>query len=126
MSLFVVGRGECTLGFTERDAAGNLVQKSAAKWEPSPDGGSVAIREVDPDPMEPMGAAEVFGDWDAAGYLPRIVELLGPGRPSNVPDMAAIIKSAVREGFDPCEYCTTRGLCRDCIMNTWKESADFA
>lgn len=121
MSLFIIGRGKFSLGCTERDAAGNIVQKSAAKWEPSPGGGSVAICKVDPDTMKPAAAAEVFGDWDAAGYLSRVLALLGPGRPTNIPDMAIIIRGAIREGFDPCDHCCGIGLCRDCIMTEWKE-----
>lgn len=124
MSLLIIGRGECTLGHTERDAAGNIVQKSAAKWEPDPEGASVAICRADPDTMEPVGAAEVFGDWDAAAYLSRVLALLGPGRPINIPDMDAIIKGAIQEGFNPCDYCHRAELCRDCIVTEWKGEID--
>ena len=124
MSLLIIGRGECTMGRTERDAAGNIVQKSAAKWEPGPGGSSVAICRVDPDTMEPVGAAEIFGDWDAAAYLSRVLNLLGPGRPINIPDMAAIIKGAIQEGFNPCDHCHGTVLCMDCIVTEWKGEVD--
>lgn len=124
MSLLIIGRGKCTMGRTERDTAGNIAKKSAAKWEPDPEGGSVAICRADPDTMEPVGAAEVFGDWDAAAYLPRVLALLGPGRPINIPDMAAIIKGAIQEGFNPCDHCHGIELCRDCIVTEWKGEID--
>lgn len=124
MSPLIIERGKCTLGRTERDSTGNIVQKSAAKWEPDPEGGSVAIYKADPDTMEPMGAAEIFGDWDAAAYLPRVLALLGHGRPVNIPDIAAIIKGAIWEGFDPCNHCQGIGLCGDCIVNKWKGEID--
>ena len=65
MSVFFIGRGDCRLGTVRRDAAGNVVEKTDAKWEPNDEGGCVAICAMDPDKMEPVGAAEVFGDWDA-------------------------------------------------------------
>lgn len=126
MSLLIIGRGECTLGHVELDASGKETKRINARWEHNPEGGSVAICKVDPDTMEPVGAAEVFGDWDAATYLSRVLALLGPGRHINVPDMAAIIKGTIREGFEPCEYCTARRDCPDCVVNTWKEGAEDA
>jgi len=121
MSLLIIGRGDANLGRVERDADGNVTKRINASWEPSPDGGSVAICKVDPDTMEPVGAAEVYGDWDAATYLTRVLELLGPGRPINIPDMAVIIKGAIREGFDPCDHCNRFAPCQDCIITEWRE-----
>lgn len=92
MGALFIGRGDCRLGLTRTDAAGNVVEKTGAKWEPNADGGCVAICEMDTDKMELVGAAEVFGDWDAAHYLARVLEKLGSGRPVNVPDFRSILK----------------------------------
>ncbi len=122
---FFVGRGDCTLGRITRDADGNLIEKSSTKWEPNPEGGSVAICDVDPDTMQPVGAAEVYGDWDAANYLRRVLEKLEPSRDVNLPDFQGIIRRAQIDGVDICDYCGKYGFsCRDCIVSDWKGEPD--
>ncbi len=86
----------------------------------------MAICDVDPETMEPVSASEVYGDYQAAHYLARILEKLGPGRPANVPDFRAILKAAVIDVADEdffCDYCQRYGGydCRDCIVTEWKE-----
>ncbi len=126
MRAFFIGRGDCTLGRTTRDAAGNVVEKSGAKWEANPEGGSVAICDIDPNTMQPVGAAEVYGDWDAANYLKRVLEKLEPSRAVNLPDFQKIVRKAHEEdGVDicetVCEYCDKCGnSCQDCIVNEWR------
>ena len=124
MSLFFMGRGDAILGRVERDASGKETKRINAHWEHNQEGGSVAIGTLDPETMQPIGPAAVFGDWDAAAYLARVLALLGPGRHINIPDMAAIIKGAIREGFEPCEYCTARGDCPDCVVTVWREEIE--
>lgn len=125
MSALFIGRGECHLGRTRKDEDGNLVEQTGAKWEPNAEGGCVAICDMDQGKMEPTGAEEVFGDWDAAHFLARVLEKLGPGHPVNVPDFRAILKAAMCDGADEdffCEYCKQYGYsCRDCIVTEWKE-----
>lgn len=125
MSLLMIGRGDCHLGRTKTDVNGNVVEQSSAKWEPNDEGGCVAVCSVDPDKLEPTEAAEVFGDWDAAHYLKRVLEKLGPGRPANVPDFKAILERAMCDGVNEdffCEYCQRYGYdCRDCIVTEWME-----
>lgn len=125
MGAIFIGRGDCHLGMTKTDADGNVVEQTGAKWEPNAEGGCVAICEMDTDKMEPAGAAEVFGDWDAAHFLARVLEKLGPGRPVNVPDFRGILKRAMCDGADEdffCEYCRKYGYdCRDCIVTEWKD-----
>lgn len=86
-------------------------------------GGSVAIWPMDPEKMEPSGPAEVYGDWDAAAYLCRVVELIHPNRKINIPDLEAMIRAAAKDGADICTYCPDCN-CRDCIVNEWKEDPD--
>lgn len=125
MGAIFIGRGDCRLGTRRTDADGNVVEQIGAKWEPSAEGGCVAICDMDPDKMEPTGAAEVFGDWDAAHFLARVLEKLGPGRPVNVPDFQGILKRAMYTGADEdffCECCQRYGYdCRDRIVTEWKE-----
>ena len=76
-----------------------------------PTGGSVAIWPMDPEKMEPSGPAEVYGDWDAAAYLRRVVELIHPNRQINIPDLEAMIRAAERPGriFAPTARTITAG-----------------
>lgn len=123
MGMVFIGVGDATLGRCTKNAAGEIVSQTPASWEPNPAGGCVAIAPLDPEKMEPTGAAEIFGDWDAAGYLARVLAQIHPNRPVNLPDLPAIIKAAAKDGVDLCEYC--QGFnCSDCIMNTWKGGND--
>ena len=127
MSVLLIARGDCRLGTVRRDAAGNIVEQSAAKFEPNDEGGCVAICELDPETMEPITASEGYGDYQAAHYLARILEKLGPVRPVNIPDFRDILKKAMADRSDDdffCDYCQRLGYdCRDCIVTEWKEDA---
>jgi hypothetical protein len=67
--------------------------------------------------------ALIFGDWDAANYLAKVVELIRPNRQINIPDLEALIRAAYKDGFDLCQYCPDCN-CRDCIVNEWKGDPD--
>lgn len=121
MGIISIGVGTCTLGRRQTDRDGKVVSETPAQWEVDPEGGSVAIVALNPDTMEPDGAAEIYGDWQAAQYLARVVELIRPNRQINVPDMEAIIRRAAMDGLDICEYCPDPYMCRDCIVKEWKE-----
>ena len=125
MSALFIDRGDCYLGLTRKDAAGNVVEQTGAKWEPSAAGGCVAICDMDQDKMETVGKAEIFGDWDAAHYLARVLEKLGMGRPVNVPNFRAILKKAMDDGQGKdyfCDFCERYGYsCRECIVAEWIE-----
>ncbi len=41
-SVLLIGRGDCHLGRTRTDEAGNVVEQTGAKWEPNAEGGCVA------------------------------------------------------------------------------------
>lgn len=122
MSLVLLGLGTTTLGRTKRDENGNIVSQSPAQWEADPSGSSVIVAELDPETMRTKGVLSVFGDWAAAGYLARALELLQPNRPTNIPDIKGIIQRATKDGNGDilCSYCTSIN-CRDCIINEWKE-----
>ena len=81
----------------------------------------MALWPLNPETLKVDGAAEIFGDYDAAHYLARAVELIHPNRKINVPDLAAMVRGAAEDGLDLCEYCQAPYMCRDCIVKEWKE-----
>lgn len=109
MGVIGIGVGTATLGRICRDKDGNITEQSTARW--------------DAEKMEPSGPAEVYGDWDAAAYLCRVVELIHPNRQINIPNLEAMIRAAAKDGVDICTYCPDYN-CRGCIVNEWKEDPD--
>lgn len=120
MSIIFLGVGDTTLGTTKTNEDGTKTY-IPARWEHNPSGGSVIVGLLDPETMEQQGAASVFGDWDAAGYLRSVLGHLNPTRPINIPNFADITKAAVAEGNGDfiCQYCSSVN-CRDCIVHEWK------
>lgn len=124
MGMIFVGIGNARLGVTRKDTAGNIVSQTEAHWEPDDGGGCVAIGRMNPETMEPQKEdVDFFGDWDAAAWLGRVLELVHPNRHINVPDLPGMIKKAAEAGVDVCEYCQTCN-CGDCIVKSWKEGND--
>ena len=105
MGVIGIGVGTAKMGRICRDKDGNITEQSTTRWDADPAGGSVAIWPMDPEKMEPSGPAEVYGDWDAAAYLRRVVELIHPNRQINIPDLEAMIRAAAKAGEDICIYC---------------------
>ena len=121
VSIFFIGRGNCYLGRTARDKDGNVLEEVPAHFDFDSDGGSVAMGVLDPETMQPSGAVVLYGDYDAAGYLAKVLELLRPSRQVNIPDLEAIVKAAYAEGNDLiCDYCQKLN-CQDCIVREWKD-----
>lgn len=123
MAIICIGVGDAHMGRRSLDRDGNVISATPARWEPNPEGGAVAMWPVNPETMKPDGAAELFGDWDAAHYLARVLELIHPNRQINVPDLATMIRVAHKTGFDICEYCQDCN-CNECIVNEWKGDPD--
>ncbi len=125
VGIISIGVGNFYLGSVKKGPDGQTISKTPPRWEDDPAGGCVAVWPVDPETKEQTAPAEVFGDWQAAQYLAKALELLAPHRQINVPDLEAIIKSAAADGCDICDYCPDGGYrCRDCIVNEWKSAAD--
>lgn len=124
--IFLV-KGTCTLGFKVRGKDGSIVKEIPATFTSDPNGGSVAVGIMDDDTMEPLGNAELYGDYDQAGYLSRALELLNPSRHGNIPNFEMICKEMFKDqGRNRCifeEYCDDRwsSICRDCIVGQWIE-----
>ena len=122
MTLVFLAKGKAHLGCTRTDEHGNVISTTPSRFELDPDGGCIGVGALDPETMAPIGEAALFGDWDAAGYLSRVLELAQPTRAVNIPDFKAMFRAAAEDGDEDvfCQYCT--GLnCRDCIVREWKE-----
>lgn len=123
MSFIFMATGHCHLGRTQTDKHGNIIKEIPARFEYEPGGPCVAIGTLDPKTNEVDEITDIFGDYDAAGYLARVLELLKPARPVNIPDFADIIQSAIEDGVNICDYC--QGLnCRECAVTEWKDDAE--
>lgn len=123
MSAIYLATGHAIMGRTDRDKDGNVIKEIPAKFEFADDGGCVAIGPLDPETGIPQTISNLFGDWDAAGYMAMVLELLKPTRPVNIPDFASIIQAAIKDGVDVCDYC--QGLnCSECAVQEWKENAE--
>lgn len=124
--MIFLGTGHCHLGRFDKDEDGNIKETSPAHFEFADGGPCVAIGTVDleaKDVNDAFTLTDIFGDYDAAGYLTRAMEQLKPTRPVNIPDFAAIIQAAIKDGVNFCDYC--QGLnCRDCAVEEWKENAE--
>lgn len=128
MSAIFMATATVKLGQTTTDKDGNIVKQIAPSCEFDPAGGSVIVGKlkITDDAMEPDGPAEVFGDWDAAGYLAEALEALRPSRRHNLPDFEKIVKSMVRErAGEDCPFMDHCGsvFCRDCVISRWMEEA---
>lgn len=119
MGVIGIGVGDATLGGRTIGADGQVIRETPARWTENPAGGCVAIWPMNPETMKPDGAAEIFGDWQAAEYLARVLDLIHPNRQINVPNLEAMIRQATKDGFNICDYCQDFN-CRDCIVNEWK------
>ena len=121
MAVIFMGLGTAHMGVVKKDATGAVISETPAYWEPDTAGGCVILGQLDPETMKPQeDSTEFFGDWDAASYLARVMELIHPNRHINVPDLGAMIGRADKDGFDVCQYCRESGDCRDCIVTEWK------
>ena len=119
MGLIGIGVGTAHMGSMKTGPHGEVLSVTPARWETEPAGGCVAIWPLNPETMEQDGPAEVFGDWQAADYLARALEMIRHSRQINVPNLEAMIRQATKDGFNICDYCPDFN-CRDCIVNEWK------
>lgn len=143
MSTIFMSVGAVTLGRVTKDKDGNVVSRKPPQFTEDPAGGCVIIGKAelaeggqdDDGILIQTGPVEVFGDYQAAEYLRRAVELLQPSRPINIPNFRAIVREAVRQGVDICECCRPlenqrdgeirhTPACADCIVREWMEEAE--
>lgn len=123
--MIFLATGTCTMGMTKRDKDGNVAESTSAQFTFDGTGGSIAIGEMDPDTKKiKEDSVSIFGDWDAAGYLAEVLDLLKPRRQVNIPNFKAIIQAFIeKDNIDFCDYCPNLN-CQDCIVKEWKEEVE--
>lgn len=113
--------GHFTIGRATHDKDGNIVQSVPPKFEFADDGPCVAVGLLNHETMQQIGSAELFGDYDAANYLGRVMEYLSPRRTPNIPDFQSIFNKMTADGINVCEYCDGNH-CGNCIVRDWEET----
>lgn len=125
MSMIFLATGRATMGINRRDKDGNIIESVPARFEFENGGPCVAVGELDPETMEVKGNVDLFGDWQAAGYLETAMEKLKPTRTANIPDFKAMFQAAYKDRADLCDYCHNLNIrCQDCIVQEWKEEVE--
>lgn len=126
MSAVFLMTGNCTLGRTQTDHDGNVVESTPAQFTADDAGSCVAVGLLDPKTMQPVEPVTgIYGNWDAAGYLTEVLMHLKPARAINIPDIKAIVQAAYREDGNDllCDYCNNI-KCPDCIIRQWKDEVE--
>ena len=117
-------KGTFMLGMKTRDRDGNIVKDVAPMFTVSEDGGSVAVGILDDETMNPVGPAELFGDFQPWQYLSYALKLLKPKRRGNIPDFEGMIKQHAKvNGRTYCIFdddCEAQH-CQDCIVREWMD-----
>lgn len=120
-------KGTYMLGRRTVDKDGNIVKETKPMFTSDPDGGSVAVGILDDETLQPVGPAELFGDFQPWNYLSYALELLKPTRRGNIPDFESIFKKAYEDyGNTDCparHYCD-RPRCDGCIVHQWMDEVD--
>lgn len=94
--------------------------ENGPKFEPNDNGSSVIVGMLDSETKKQVGKADIFGDFNATGYLKKVLQLLAPERAINIPNFKELFVSASKDNVDMCDYC--EGLhCDNCIVCEWKE-----
>lgn len=124
--MIFLAKGTCTMGMTKKDKDGNIVESTNAQFTADDNGATVVVGKLDPETMKPVEPVDsVYGDWDAAGYLAKALELLKPSRKVNIPDLKSMVQRLWSvDRIDLCDYCRDFHVCRDCIVNEWKEEQE--
>lgn len=125
INMIFIAKGHAYVGFNKVDKDGNIIERKPGRFEEAPDGGSIAVGLMNSDTYKVEGDVCVFGDWQAAEICAKVLELLAPTRPANIPDFSNIIRKAYADGADICEYCDLScDRCKYCIVNEWREEIE--
>lgn len=122
MSMIFLATGNCYLGRTDRDKDGKIIKEIPPRFENDDNGSCVVIGKLNPDTMEQIGDADVFGDFNASGYLNKALKLLNPQRDIDIPNFKAIVCSMLHDNIDICDNCFEMN-CKNCIVSEWKQEA---
>lgn len=123
--MIFIEKGDFYLGHRIIDDNGNLIQYRP-KFKPNNNGDCVVVGMLDPKTREQVGESDVFTDFNAKGYLTKILELLSPEKNINIPkfkdipDFKKIFASAYsNDKVNMCKYCDELH-CDNCIVTDWK------
>ena len=122
--MIFLAKGTAKMGMCTRDGDGNIVTQTPATFTVEDTGSCIAVGTIDTEThqiKEPVSA--IYGDWDAAGYLGAILQMINPSRTLNIPDFKSLIIEAFNNGFDICEHCDPAYFCRECVVAQWKAEA---
>lgn len=120
----VLIRGTYTMGMIERHNDGTA-ESNPPNFRIHDGGGSVAVGVVNLATMDQAKPLDLFGDFDAAGFLGKAYqELYGLAslRKPNIPDLKAVFTSVGKNSRSDCplmDWCNKR--CQDCIFHQWME-----
>lgn len=123
MSMIFLATGNCYLGRTDRDKDGKIIKEIPPHFEHDYNGSCVILGKLNPDTMERIGEADIFGDFNASGYLNKALKLLNPQRNIDIPNLKEIVQSLNKDGVEICNYCNSFN-CSNCIISEWKREAD--
>lgn len=123
MSMIFLATGNCYLGRTDRNAKGKIIKEIPPRFENDDNGSCVVIGKLNPDIMEQIGDADIFGDFNASGYLNKALKLLNPQRDIDIPNFKAIVCSLLHDNIDICDNCFEMN-CKNCIVSEWKREAE--
>ncbi len=120
MSMIFLTTGNCYLGRRDRDENGKIIKEIPPHFEYDDNGSCVVIGKLNPDTMEQICDADVFGDFNASGYLKKALKLLNPQRDIDIPNFKAIVRSLLHDNIDICDNCFEMN-CKNCIVSEWKQ-----
>lgn len=123
MSMIFLATGNCYLGRKDIDKYGKIIKEIPPRFENDDNGSCVVIGKLNPDTMEQIGVADIFGDFNASGYLNKALKLLNPQRDIDIPNFKAIVCSMLHDNIDICDNCFEMN-CKNCIVSEWKREAE--
>lgn len=74
--MIFIEKGDFYLGHSTKDGNGNIIQQNGPEFEPDDNGSSVIVGKLDSETRKQVGKPDVFTDFNAKGYLTKILELL--------------------------------------------------
>jgi hypothetical protein len=113
-------KGNLYLGHRIFDNNGNVIEQTEPKFESDDSGTCVIVGVLDSKTKKQVGKADIFGDFNATGYLKKVLELLAPERTIDIPNFKRIFAAAFNDDVNLCDYCN-EFQCNNCIVSKWKE-----
>ena len=113
-------KGNFYLGRGIFDNNGNVIEQTEPKFVSDDSGTCIIVGVLDSETKKQVGKADVFGDFNATGYLKKVLELLAPERTIDIPNFKRIFAAAFNDDINICDYCN-EFQCNNCIVSKWKE-----